>query len=1158
MIRGRTLARANVLVACLLSAVSALSGPANAAVHSGASLGSVAVPDSNVLVNGWGGSDGYHLAVSTASGPGWRQVALLDPDGIGDLSWTGYQCVSGDGRYAAVVVLPASAVNIQALREHGAFGYAVDLSTGAVHPVATGLAATYSDPGCGTGDDAVFTAALGEDEQATEVIRASLATGRAEQETRVAGQFTSAVPLAGGEIAGVLGTTVETIGPGAPAKGFAPERVVAAPGQPYSLRPAANGDVDFLATRYGDSATAWQEHAGVLAKLGSGPRESVRLIEQEHGSVAASGLTRTTALGRLLSRPSALSVRLAARAAGSTAQPSAPGISPVTSVSAFVPAGVTSQAGNAQAKAAAGGSQAATVRDDAAANAACAVPRLDPHVQALQPSAAQVDWAIELAVAGKLVGGLGRPAGYANLGLPAYAANTDFPAVSLADPSGGGAHTVPPLVFEAIAAQESNFSQASWHALPGISGDPLIADYYGNGGDSIDSIDYASADCGYGIAQVTDGMQAGSTLYKAGEQAKIAVDFEENIAAGLNILEKTWNQLAGLGIVANDGSPAGLENWYFAAWAYNTGIHATSAHGTAGLGWSNNPANPDYPPNRPPYLKDSYADASHPADWPYQERVMGWMGSPLIQFGSRDYGSAVYRNGNDWLQVPPFDIACSATNDCVPAGGTGTPGCTLSDYECWWTGHATWVPDCAANCAISPSVLPLAKEPPVTDPHPPTCSLDAGKVPSAAGKPVVVDDLSATGPLNVVGCSQSPNWRNSGTFTYRPGTNAAGQPIGLIDTHQLGAGFGGHVLFTHVEPVREPGLINTGTWKPRLPGLQYYDLRIHVPATGAEDPAAQYTLTPAPGAVPVVLTVNQQVGEQWINAGSFGMTNGATLTLTNAGASGIGTTDVAFDAVAFVPQGGTPVIQYKGSCPAVDYVAARGSGQPGPGTPNWHSTSGDPLGMGAQLAGIAKKLVASRPKGTVAEQSIGYLADNIVGTKWATTYTRDLEQGVTLTLDDLRQHYAACGPRQRFVLAGYSQGAMVMHRALLALAGSASPADRALLKQVAAVVLVADGDRKPADAVTFAGSAGHSSLGISWEFAAVADAPSQDLPKSLSGRVLSICDHWDAVCDFPVGANLSNPGVLARLAYGFVVHTHHYKTAANVATYVGWTDKRLG
>ena len=59
-------------------------------------------------------------------------------------------------------------------------------------------------------------------------------------------------------------------------------------------------------------------------------------------------------------------------------------------------------------------------------------------------------------------------------------------------------------------AQESNWSQASWHAPPGVAGDPLIADYYGAGG-GIDSIDYADADCGYGISQVTDGMAVGDT-----------------------------------------------------------------------------------------------------------------------------------------------------------------------------------------------------------------------------------------------------------------------------------------------------------------------------------------------------------------------------------------------------------------------------------------------------------------------------------------------------------------------------------------------------------------------------------------------------------------------------------------------------------------------
>ena len=145
-----------------------------------------------------GAHDGYHLAVATGTAGGrWRQVAILDPDGIEDSSWTGYQCASGDGRYAAVVILPASAVNTPSLREHGAFAYSVDLATGAVRPVATGVAATYSDPGCGTGDDAVFTAALGQNEQTTQVIRASLATGRVERQASVPGQFTSGVPMAG-------------------------------------------------------------------------------------------------------------------------------------------------------------------------------------------------------------------------------------------------------------------------------------------------------------------------------------------------------------------------------------------------------------------------------------------------------------------------------------------------------------------------------------------------------------------------------------------------------------------------------------------------------------------------------------------------------------------------------------------------------------------------------------------------------------------------------------------------------------------------------------------------------------------------------------------------------------------------------------------------
>src|SRR5436305_3620331 len=176
---------------------------------------------------------------------------------------------------------------------------------------------------------------------------------------------------------------------------------------------------------------------------------------------------------------------------------------------------------------------------------------------------AQTDWAAQMAEQNLLVGSAySRPAGFDNLGLVSYAPNGDFAAVPLSHPSSDSWNSVPRSVFEAIMAQESNWDQASWHALPGIAGNPVIADYYGAAG-TIDAINYAAADCGYGISQVTTGMFANQTgqQYSQHGQWKIAVDYQENIAAGLQILERTWNSLYAAGITANGGDPRYLENW---------------------------------------------------------------------------------------------------------------------------------------------------------------------------------------------------------------------------------------------------------------------------------------------------------------------------------------------------------------------------------------------------------------------------------------------------------------------------------------------------------------------------------------------------------------------------------------------------------------------
>ena len=97
------------------------------------------VPD--VAVDGFGDAAGYHVQV--AAGSGWRELAVLRPAGMDPSSWVGYQCLSGDGKFAGVVTLPASSVNIEQARDRGAFAYSVNVASGAVKPIAAGVGLKY-------------------------------------------------------------------------------------------------------------------------------------------------------------------------------------------------------------------------------------------------------------------------------------------------------------------------------------------------------------------------------------------------------------------------------------------------------------------------------------------------------------------------------------------------------------------------------------------------------------------------------------------------------------------------------------------------------------------------------------------------------------------------------------------------------------------------------------------------------------------------------------------------------------------------------------------------------------------------------------------------------------------------------------------------------
>ncbi len=942
------------------------SHPSVPAVGSGGTsdFGPDAARSADVALDGFGDSSGYHVQVaSEKAGFAWDQVAVLKPAGLDDRSWTGYQCLSGDGRFAAVAVLPISAVNRTAARDHGAFAYAVDLASGKVTALADGVALQYHSPGCGRDDTAVFTVSLGANEERTEAVTVDLAAGKVVGTSKIDGQVTSLVPAESG-LVGIRGGDLVQVD----AQGKA-ARLAATAGTGYQVRASADGGVDLVVLPAETTAPARvvHERAGKLTELARGDRANLHAFAGRAGHTVITGAAEVSqADGRVVVDASALPhgagtasldgdavidtaadtpAILSARTRKLVSRPHATsGGNSTRALSSFVPEGVAqdlhtqSAAGAPQPKGDATPLKAGAARATTTAQTPkCAVPRLAENRQVMQPSPAQIDWASQLAEQNLLTAanGKSRPAGFANLGLAAYAPNDNFPKISLSHPASDGWDSVPRSVFDAIMAQESNWNQASWHALPGMAADPLIADYYGAGGD-ITSINYAGADCGYGVGQATTGMDAASTgqILSVNGQTKVAVDYQENIAYALQILQTTWNKLYAAGIIANDGSPRYLENWYFAAWAYNSGIQprdasfgnttgcipgptCTGPDGTWGLGWANNPQNPVYPPTRAPYLKLTYADAAHPGSWPYQERIMGWMASPLLRGGHQAYAKPSYHGGSTWVQLPGFSTFCTpAGNKCQPGTVNGDAGaCTLADYECWWHTPVTWIGGCAQTCATSDYTASGA-EPPVSTPYPVSCQADYGKLAGGTGQAIIVDEAQSYPDLNLQGCS-GPNWSQGGTFSYTYGKNAAGDPIGAIDTHQLGAGLGGHILFTHTEDGTNPSLINTGTWTPNLPsGAQNYKIKLHIPAIGATSSNVVYKIYPGGGVAPWQYRVNQNwQSEQWVTIATVAMQPGGSVQLTNQSPTTGGTNaidysnfDVAFDAVAFIPMGAGAVV----------------------------------------------------------------------------------------------------------------------------------------------------------------------------------------------------------------------------------------------------------
>ncbi|MGI5399212.1 hypothetical protein ACQEVG_07080 [Streptomyces sp. CA-135486] len=994
----------------------------------------------DVLGKGWKGSGdlawtaigdatGFHILTARQNqGYAWRTTASLSEPGFEADLWIGNVCLTASGKRAVVVYAPRTFTNKPELMARGAFTAVVDMNSGAVHKLNLQTSLAYHNPGCGAGENAVLSQSGGEDKSATRLFRLDTATGQLSAPAETRGQVTSAVPLEGGGIAAAAGAQIMKISADGKRTRIAQTRRV-----PYRLTPDAGGGLVFLdklPSKAQDSMDVQTEVRRITAAQIKHRRPAAtRPASLARGPVTATGLTRggstvfvtgevkqTTSrlpsgVRRLQGVPkdslvstggdavltstawadgkdSRIQPQDAAAARSVAVAMVLPGrgrklsftVNPVARPSRTIVQGgeaspkLKRPTGTARARAAnvwlaAAGSPTNPVEDERV----CSVPRNDPANQAMQPKPRQVEWAVDQGIMGNLKNT--RPANWKNLGMPAYQPQTLFPPPAL---EGGG--RIPAQVMLGVTAQESNMWQAARMTVPGVTGNPLIGNFYGinyydgNTGNDWD-VDWSKADCGYGVTQVTDHMRKagfddpdhGGAAWPYQTQRAVALDYTANIAAGLQILASKWNETRKAGLVINDGDPSRLENWFFALWIYNAGFHQNTGSGPWGVGWANNPANPDWDAARLPFMEDRlgndhYADAAKPQNWPYPEKVIGFAAHPLEAIEAHGKMVAGFRaawwNGtsedatvkgsakyNRARAKPPEDMFCSPqANECDPSrisddasNDNGTTGpCGRGDSKCWWHIPVTyWKSDCNYSCGRElvrfDNTYP---EEPDGTAYPPNCSVSATASGNAAPPgALIVDDTTAA--------SVRPNCPrpapNAGTFTFTF-TGSSGVYPSKVDLHQLGAGFGGHFYFGHTRTLANKGdrLEFSGTWKLNAPRNEWMRIAVHLPDHGAHTQQARYDIDTGNGSFTKTRYINQKRrANNWVSLGVHKINGTPRVKLSTLTQDGTGDEDIAFDAVAFQPLPGKPK----------HIVAALGdSYSSGEGTENYYKESDDDHG----------------------------------------------------------------------------------------------------------------------------------------------------------------------------------------------------------------------
>jgi hypothetical protein len=217
----------------------------------------------------------------------------------------------------------------------------------------------------------------------------------------------------------------------------------------------------------------------------------------------------------------------------------------------------------------------------------------------------------------------------------------------------------------------------------------------------------------------------------------------------------------------------------------------------------------------------------------------------------------------------------------------------------------------------------------------------------------------------------------------------------------------------------------------------------------------------------------------------------------------------------------TGVANAEPACPDVHWIGAAGSGERDDPTANG--------GMGrvvyASLRDLSQQL--QRDGRTMTAEAVEYPAvavpadGDVMG--WM-GFMSSVDAGATALGGQYAAFTQRC-PNSKVVLAGYSQGAMAVHRNLNALAASPN---------LAAALLIADGDRRPNDPTLNIGSVSAvpgAGKGVAQDWPILAHAPAA-LPPTIGNRTISVCNRGDAVCDYdPDAQSVTQTAIAIHTSY---------------------------